>query len=110
MINIFTPRLKITVDGLNQSRFLSETAKAGILIKKVVKLSEKSMTFIIKRFDCEKVFAITDKMCYNVTKVAPIGFYALTVSAVKNLGITLGILAFILLSPLSNFVVSDIVI
>lgn len=110
MVNIFSKSVKISVKGVNQSRFLTEMAKSGVMVKKVKKSADNIMTFIIKIKDREKVFAITDKMCYNVTKISPVGVYGAFSSAVKNLGVILGITAFLLLSPLPNFFISDIVI
>ena len=110
MSNLFAPSIKFRVTGFNQSRFLTEVAKSGVSVKKVARYSEKDMSFVIKTKDREKVFAIMDKMCYNITNEIPIGFYGLLISAIKNVGVTVGIIAFLLSSALPNFIISDVVI
>ena len=110
MSSLFTKRVILTVTGLNQTRFLTEVANAGITIKRVVRYSDREMSFIIKIKDRKKVFAIINKMCYNITNERAIGFYGACLSALKNVGVTIGVVVFLITSVLPNFIISDVVV
>ena len=85
---------KVEVLGMNQARLLSALATSGVSVFKVKKVNHKIMQFCVKNNECEKFFAITDKLCYNVMTIYDTGLKNKAKNLVKRLGYILGTIVF----------------
>ena len=99
---------KVKVFGMNQARLLSTLVSNGVSVFNVEKISVKVMQFCVKNNECEKFFAITDKLCYNVMTVYDTGFGSKLIYCAKRLGFILGAIVFFVATVLPSLFVCKI--
>lgn len=90
------------VEGTNQARLLSSLSKGGVAVFGVEKISINKMRFSVNLSDTRKFFAITNNLCYNVKTVDKKGLPKYIASAVKNIGLIIGLAVFLTVAVLSN--------
>lgn len=97
---------KIAVDGIMPERALLRLKRAGIALYKVQKPQKNRIVFFVNAKDCQKVFAIYPKVCYNNSVYTPytaqslgtFGIGAIVKKAQKRVGFALGALLFAVLT------------
>ena len=99
---------KVRVIGMNQARLLSTLAGVGVSVFKVEKLSVKIMQFCVKNDECEKFFAITNKLCYNVLTIYDSGLKNKALFLLKRLGFILGAIVFFISTALPSLFVCKV--
>ena len=102
-INVKSAYVTLLARG-NSPNILIETLKReGIELFDVKFLSKNKVKFTVRTLTREKVFAIINKMCYNVITVSEKGVLRIFNFALKNFGLFIGILIFLVFSVnLSN--------
>jgi len=90
------------VTGLNLDRLLNLLAKRDIILYNVRKKDKKSMLISIKTEETQKFFVFLNKLCYNVKKVREYGVFKPIEFLKRNLGVTFGILIFVVSTFLFN--------
>ncbi len=91
--------------GLNQDRFINSLKNKGIDLFDLKKQGERTLTFKVKRADEQKVFAINKNVWYNAYEISKMGEQGLSypiLYAVRNVGVIIGILFFIVFCIISN--------
>ncbi len=89
-------RFKIT--GFNQDLLFERLIKNGVILYEVKRVSVKESFFTIKVEDRKKLFAITDKMCYNIKTVKVFGLKNFFSSVKTWIVPFIGIIAFTVIS------------
>ena len=91
-------RCNFTVENVTDDMLVEFLHKKGVSIFKYKKVRENTVKICIDYCDRHKFFAISKNMCYNIKKESYLGFLSPLVYACKNIGIFLGITAFLILS------------
>ncbi|MCQ2399379.1 MAG: sporulation protein YqfD [Clostridia bacterium] len=99
-------RLKIT--GLNQDRLISTYNRENVSLFKVVKPSRKIMFLTVKNEEIKKIFAITPKLCYNISVIKRFGLDACVCLILRNACIILGFLLLTAVEFLSSSAIFEI--
>lgn len=94
---------RIEVEGYNQNRLLTELFSQGITINKLEKISPKRMLFNVNNKQCEKTFAILEKLCYNYTVTESHGIKNLLSLALKRIGLIISAVVFCGFSIFGSF-------
>ncbi len=96
--------VKVTYEivGLNQDNLISELKKRGFTLYQVKKFSNRVMRISVNLQESKNFFAITKNLCYNVKKVGTFGKGLPIYKLVKNLGLAVGAIVFLVLSVISN--------
>lgn len=100
-ININSAFISLFVKGGNLSRLIETYKREGIELFDIIFLGKNKVKFTIRALMREKVFAITNKMCYNILSVREKGFLRAINFVFKNFGLFIGIFLFVVIS--SNF-------
>ena len=104
------PRIKgvkrtFLIKGLNLDGLLNVARRKGIALYSVKKLGGKRMIVTVNLSESQKFFAIAKNLCYNITKVRDGGLFFPVYSLIKNFGLLLGGIVFVLFSVFINDVV-----
>ncbi len=91
---------RFLITGLNQSRLIDRLSKNGIATYNIKRKSNKEMLLSVKYCDCEKFFAISRELCYNIKEIKTFGIGYPLLFAVRNIGIVIGAILFILTTVL----------
>lgn len=89
-------RLQFTVLSLSAERVLDKLAREGITVFSARKCKKNEITFEVAQKDREKVFAILQGSCYNVSKVRDRGLALLYKKCLGGVGLLLGAVLFCL--------------
>ncbi|MBO4594264.1 MAG: sporulation protein YqfD [Clostridia bacterium] len=90
-------------NGRNIDPLVNYCGKKGLALFNVRKTGEKVVCFSIKYRDNKKFFAITKELCYNnITKEKDRGLFYPFLYLLKNFGILIGAIVFILTTIVSN--------
>lgn len=92
-------KVALEIEGLMPERALLRLKRAGIGIYDAKKVEKNRILLCVKKKDCEKVFAIYPKVCYNIEnytpysarKVGAVGIGKLLETVKKRIGVLLGI-------------------
>lgn len=95
------------IEGLNQGSLLNLLKNRNITLFGVKKLSDKKMIIKVKISQSEKVFAITDNLCYNVKRIKRTGLFYPLYYLGKNVGIVIGCVLFVLVTAYTSNVIVD---
>ena len=90
------------VSGLNHEILLNRLKKHQIPVYHVKKRGKKQLYLTIHRAHDKKLFAITKDLCYNIRKIRDTGRFYPFLRLFKNVGVPIGVLAFIILTTLSS--------
>lgn len=93
------------IKGRNIDLLLNRLAKKGIAINNAKKISQNSLIIHIKIGDVEKFFAIINEMCYTKRKIKTIGKGYPLLFLLRNMGLTIGAIVFMLLSVFVNDII-----
>lgn len=96
------------VKGLNLSSFLNLLQKRGITLKNVKILSKNTLSFWAKNIEREKIFAISDELCYNIKVIKERGVLYPLLFLKRNIGLAIGAIIFLALVTISNNYVFNI--
>ena len=119
------------VDGLNLDRFVNLVVKNGVSLYKIKNSSNKRITFCVNIKENKKFFAIINKLWYNdsannlysavldgkklnlqggyvLQKIKTAGIFNWVYGLIKNVGLLIGGLVFIVSTTLVNDVVLDV--
>ena len=69
-------KTKLVIEGLNLQRAIYDLQARGIELFDITKNAPKSLSFCIKRKDCDKVVAYLKKKCYNIKTKNNVGVSA----------------------------------
>ena len=93
------------VKGVNLEVLLNILKKNNIQVYNCKFIEDKTICLRVKLIDEQKFFAISKKLCYNVKKVKNSGKFLWLYKLIKNPGIIVGCLLFVILtSVFSDFV------
>ena len=90
------------IKGLNQDRLIESLKKREITLFNVKKINNKLMYISVNLNQSKNFFAITKELCYNIKKVRLYGKGLFVYQLVKNAGLIIGALAFVLICVISN--------
>ncbi len=90
------------ITGLNLDRLINTLKKQGVDLYDVKKPTNKRLMLTVKRKDCKKLFAITKDLCYNIKVIKNKGLYYPLLYLLKNAGVLIGSLIFIVTAYISN--------
>lgn len=90
-------RTELQVEGLSVSRVPDKLKKEGISLFFVQNSAKNIITFQVESKDCEKVFAILQSPCYNVSKRKSVGLSYLTEKLHAYAGLLAGLVFFLVL-------------
>lgn len=94
------------INGLNLDRFINYVKKQGVTLYDIKKITVKRLIVTVNFKDCQKFFAIANKMCYNIKKVKYKGWAYPFYKLFKSAGLLLGALFFIVaLAVYDDFIV-----
>ncbi len=96
------------IKGLNLDRLIETFKKRGIALFNVKKYGNKRLIITVRAVDNEKIFAISKELCYNIKKLREGGRFYPLVFLVKNVGIVVGTLVFILSALFTNDIVLNV--
>lgn len=88
---LFYSRFK--VEGLNLDRLIYRLNKSGINLFNLKK-RDRRIIFSVRGDDDKKVFAISNELCYNITKLGKHGKLYPVYTLLKNFGVLLGAIVF----------------
>lgn len=97
------------VKGLNLDRLINVCKKRGIDLYDIKKYSNKRLRLAVNFNDSKNFFAITCELCYNIKKIRERGRAYPFLYLLRNVGIFIGAVVFILVSVLSDDLVLDTV-
>ncbi len=100
--------VKVQVRGLNLDSYLNILARRGICLIKIRKFDKNLVYFSVKYNQIEKVFAISNELCYNIKVVKTWGVTYPLMYLLKNAGLVVGAILFVITAFLSNDVILDI--
>ena len=69
-------KTKLVIEGLNLQRAIYDLQARGIELFDITQNAPKSLSFCIKRKDCDKVVAYLKKKCYNIKTKNNVGVSA----------------------------------
>ena len=84
------------VKGVNLHYFINRLKREKITVYSVKRKGKESY-FTVKNKDSEKFFAIGKELCYNIYKLKEGGIFYPLLLLIKNVGISVGLLLFLLL-------------
>ncbi len=93
------------VKGLNLDRFINTVKRRKIPLYDLKKVGQKRLIASVNLSDSKNFFAIAKEMCYNIKKVRNKGVLAPLYSLVKNFGLLLGAVVFVLCALFYNDVI-----
>lgn len=96
------------IKGLNADRLINTLKKRGVILYNIKKATNKSTFISVKFADSKKVFAISQKLCYNIRKVGTSGLLYPFYYLLTNVGLLIGLVLFVAISIISNNVIFDI--
>ncbi|MBO7186810.1 MAG: sporulation protein YqfD [Clostridia bacterium] len=105
-MRIYNGEFVFYIKGYNRERLIETLKREGIALKSVKFYPDNRLKFTVGAFAYEKVFAIINKMCYNIISVRKKGFLRLINFITKNFGLIIGVLIF----TVSSFYLSDFVL
>jgi len=100
-IKVNSAFITLIVKGGNANILIETLKREGVELLDIIFLNKNKVKFTVRALMREKVFAITNKMCYNIVSVREKGFLRAISFTLKNFGLFIGILLFLFLS--SNF-------
>ena len=86
--------IRYRVVGLNRNNLLNLLKKNGITLYKIAVKGQKITEFSIEFNEKQKFFAITENLCYNITRIREYGFLYPFISLFKKVGVVIGIAIF----------------
>ena len=95
-------RFTYKVKGLNQDRLIEKLKKQGIVLYNLKKVDNKLMYISVNLNQSKNFFAITKELCYNVKKIGYEGKGVALYYLMKNLGLILGAIIFVITLAVSN--------
>ena len=96
--------VKVTykVKGLNQDRLIEKLKKQGIVLCNLKKVDNKLMYISVNLNQSKKFFAITKELCYNVKRIRNEGKGAFFYYLLKNAGLIVGAIVFVVALVVCN--------
>lgn len=95
-------KIRYSVSGYNHEVLVNKLKKNGITVMNARKKGKKELYLTINAKDCKKFFAITDELCYNVKKIKELGRAYPVLYLLRNVGVLIGAVAFVLTLYLSS--------
>lgn len=100
--------IRYRIVGFNQNYLLNLLKRNGISLYKIVK-KEKNITELSIEFnEKQKFFAITENLCYNITRIGEYGFLYPLISLSKKIGVLIGLVVFAVTVVLADKIVFEI--
>lgn len=100
--------IRYRIVGVNQNYLLNLLKRNGISLYKIVK-KEKNITELSIEFnEKQKFFAITENLCYNITRIGEYGFLYPLISLSKKIGVVIGLVVFAVIVVLADKIVFEI--
>lgn len=100
--------IRYRIVGFNQNYLLNLLKRKGISLYKIVK-KEKNITELSIEFnEKQKFFAITENLCYNITRIGEYGFLYPLISLSKKIGVAIGLVVFAVIVVLADKIVFEI--
>lgn len=100
--------IRYRIVGFNQNYLLNLLKRKGISLYKIVK-KEKNITELSIEFnEKQKFFAITENLCYNITRIGEYGFLYPLISLFKKIGVVIGLAVFAVIVVLADKIVFEI--
>ena len=90
------------ISGVNLDNLVNTLKNDGVAIRDFVKSDNKTATVSVSFADNEKFFAITREMCYNIKKVGEKGRHRFLVKILRNAGLFIGAILFLLTAYVSD--------
>ena len=90
------------ISGVNLDNLVNTLKNSGVVIKDFIKSDNKNATVSVSFADNEKFFAITREMCYNIKKVGEKGRHSFLVKILRNAGLFIGAILFLLTAYVSD--------
>ena len=90
------------VCGLNLGDLVNNLKRKGVSVIDAKKTDDKTLYLAVNYQDREKFFAITDKMCYNITYIRDKGALKFLFALKTCAGLIIGAVAFLIISVLSD--------
>ena len=94
-----------SISGLNLDSFINLLKNRKITLYDLKKVDNKHLIVTVSLFDSKKLFAFAKEMCYNIKKVKEKGAGYPLLFALRNIGLVVGCLIFMV----STVVLSDVV-
>ena len=97
--------VRIKIDGLNIDRLIEKFKKHKILLLNLKKTGQKTIYLTVRAQQLQKVFAITNNLCYNTTIVGRYGLTGLVSLLKRSVGFILGAILFTIVAvSISSYV------
>lgn len=100
--------VRCKVQGLNQDRLIEYLKNRRIALYDIKKVSNKCMYVSVNLKQSKIFFAITKNLCYNVSRLGYRGKGLPLLTLLKNLGLAIGLVIFVLCSIFADTLVFDI--
>lgn len=94
--------IRYRAEGLNRNNLINTLKKNGVALYKITENGAKITEFSIESREKRKFFAITENLCYNITRIREHGVVFPIVALLRRVGAVVGIAIFI-----AALVVSD---
>lgn len=100
--------IRYRIVGFNQNYLLNLLKRNGISLYKIVK-KEKNITELSIEFnEKQKFFAITENLCYNITRIGEYGFLYPLIRLSKKIGVVIGLIVFAVIVIIADKIVFEI--
>lgn len=94
--------IRYRVEGLNRNNLINSLKKNGITLYKIAEKGTKVTEFSISAADKQKFFAITENLCYNITRIREYGFLYPIIRLFGSAGLIIGALLFFAVAAVAD--------